>query len=175
MRRDRLAPNGKLNILAADHPARRVTRVGEDALAMADRHDYLARILRVLASGRVDGVMATMDILEDLLTIDGLLRDAGGEPLCWTASWLIASLNRGGLAGSAWELDDPVTGPSPASCQEWKLDGVKLLLRVDDSEPASLQTLTGLRARHFGGIGARAADLSGAAAGHPDRRRGIRS
>ena len=80
LRRDRLAPNGKLNILAADHPARRVTRVGEDALAMCDRHDYLARILRVLASGRVDGVMATMDILEDLLTIDGLLRDAGGEP-----------------------------------------------------------------------------------------------
>ena len=141
VRRDRLAPSGKLNILAADHPARRVTRVGEDALAMCDRHDYLARILRVLASGRVDGVMATMDILEDLLTIDGLLRDGGGEPFL-DGKLAIPSLNRGGLAGSAWELDDPVTGPSPASCQEWKFDGVKLLLRVDDSEPASLRTLT---------------------------------
>jgi hypothetical protein len=66
-RRNRLAPTGKLNILAADHPARRVTKVGEDALAMANRRDYLARIVRVLSSDSVDGVMATMDILEDLL------------------------------------------------------------------------------------------------------------
>src|SRR5712692_6682622 len=46
--RDCLAPGGKLNILAADHPARKVTKVGDDALAMSDRRDYLARILRVL-------------------------------------------------------------------------------------------------------------------------------
>src|SRR5215831_1637801 len=68
-RRERLAPDGKLNILAADHPARRVTKVGDDALAMANRRDYLARIVRVLTSDRVDGLMATMDILEDLLAI----------------------------------------------------------------------------------------------------------
>ena len=140
IRRDRLAPGGKLNILAADHPARRVTRVGDNPLAMCDRHEYLARILRVLAGSRVDGVMATMDILDDLLIVDGLLREAGGEPLL-DGKLAIASLNRGGLAGSAWELNDPVTGPSPAACQELKLDGVKVLLRVDDSEPASLQTL----------------------------------
>jgi hypothetical protein len=140
IRRDRLAPGGKLNILAADHPARRVTRVGSDALAMCDRHEYLARILRVLAGSRVDGVMATMDILEDLLIVDGLLREAGGAPLL-DGKLAIASLNRGGLAGTVWELDDPVTGPSPAVCQEQKLDGVKLLLRVDDKDPASLPTL----------------------------------
>jgi Cgl0159-like len=141
VRREQLAPTGKLNLLAADHPARRVTRVGDDALAMCDRHGYLARILRVLAGSRVDGVMATMDILEDLLIIDGLLREAGGEPLL-DGKLAIASLNRGGLAGSAWELDDPVTGPSSAVCQEAKLDGVKLLLRVDENEPASLRTLS---------------------------------
>jgi len=140
VRRDRLAPRGKLNILAADHPARHVTRVGDNPLAMCDRHEYLARILRVLAAGRVDGVMATMDILEDLLIVDGLLREAGGTPVL-DGKLAIASLNRGGLAGSAWELDDPVTGPSPAICQERKLDGVKLLLRVDDSDPASLRTI----------------------------------
>ena len=77
-RRERLAPAGKLNILAADHPARNVTKVGAEPLAMADRRDYLARILRVLSSERVDGIMATMDILEDLLAIDGFLR-AGGR------------------------------------------------------------------------------------------------
>src|SRR5205807_4911270 len=80
-RRERLAPDGKLNILAADHPARRVTKVGENVLAMADRRDYLARILRVLISENVDGLMATMDILEDLLAIDGFVREAAGAAL----------------------------------------------------------------------------------------------
>ena len=107
---------------------------------MADRRDYLARILRVLSSPRVDGIMATMDILEDLLTIDGLLR-AAGAPTLLDGRLLIGSVNRGGLAGSTWELDDPPTGVTPSACREWKLDGAKLLLRVDPSEPASLKTL----------------------------------
>ncbi len=140
VRRERLAPEGKLNILAADHPARGVTRVGDDPLAMADRGDFLARILRVLAGERVDGVMATMDVLEDLLAVDGFLRERSAPPLL-DGRVLVASLNRGGLAGSCWELDDPITGPSPAACQAWRLDGVKLLLRVALDEPASLKTL----------------------------------
>jgi DhnA family fructose-bisphosphate aldolase class Ia len=139
-RRERLVPDGKLNILAADHPARRVTKVGDDALAMADRRDYLARILRVLMSDQVDGLMATMDILEDLLAIDGFLRDADG-PVLLDEKVLIASLNRGGLAGAAWEMDDPITGPSPAACAAWRLDGTKILWRVADGEAGSLQTM----------------------------------
>jgi hypothetical protein len=139
-RRERLAPGGKLNILAADHPARRVTKVGENAIAMADRRDYLARILRVLISDSIDGIMATMDILEDLLTIDGFVREAGG-PALLDGKVLIASLNRGGLAGSSWELDDPITGPSPATCKAWRLDGAKLLLRIADDEPGCLKTM----------------------------------
>ena len=138
--RDRLAPGGRLNILAADHPARRVTKVGEDSLAMSDRRDYLARILRVLMSDKVDGLMATMDILEDLFAIDGFVREASG-PALLDGKVLIASLNRGGLAGSCWELDDPITGPSPATCQTWRLDGAKLLLRIADDVPASLKTM----------------------------------
>jgi hypothetical protein len=141
IRRPTLAPTGKLNLVAADHPARYITKVGGDPLAMADRRDYLARILRVLSSPLVDGVMATMDILEDLLAIDGFLRQAGAGPLL-DHKLLIASLNRGGLAGSAWELDDPITGANPACCESWGLDGAKFLLRVDLTEPASLKTLT---------------------------------
>lgn len=139
-RRERIAPSGRLNILAADHPARNVTSVGKDALAMSDRRDYLARILRVLSSPRVDGIMATMDILEDLLSIDGFLR-AAGAPTLLDNRLLIASLNRGGLAGSSWELDDPMTGATPAACAAWRLDGAKTLLRVDEGEPASLKTM----------------------------------
>ncbi len=140
IRRSSLAPTGKLNLLAADHPARNVTTVADNVLAMADRCDYLARILRVLSSARVDGVMATMDILEDLLSVDGFLRAAGAATLL-DDKLLIASLNRGGLAGSSWELDDPMTGATPAICQAWGLDGAKILLRVDAQEPASLRTL----------------------------------
>jgi len=139
-RRERLVPAGKLNILAADHPARRVTKVGDNAIAMADRRDYLARILRVLSAESIDGLMATMDILEDLFTLDGLLREAGAPGLL-DGKVLIGSLNRGGLAGSAWELDDPITGPTPATCAAWRLDGAKILLRVADSEPGSLKTI----------------------------------
>jgi DhnA family fructose-bisphosphate aldolase class Ia len=139
-RRERLAPTGKLNILAADHPARRVTKVGANAIAMADRRDYLARIVRVLAAGGIDGLMATIDLIEDLLIIDAHIRDAGGTSLL-DGKLLIASLNRGGLAGTAWELDDPITGPAPATCAAWRLDGAKLLLRIADGEPASLKTM----------------------------------
>jgi DhnA family fructose-bisphosphate aldolase class Ia len=140
IQRKQLAPTGRLNILAADHPARNVTKVGDFALAMADRRDYLARILRVLSSPRVDGVMATMDILEDLLSIDGFVRVAGAATLL-DNKLLIASLNRGGLAGAGWEMDDPVTGATPAVCRVWRLDGAKFLLRVDEKEPASLKTI----------------------------------
>ncbi len=139
-RRETLAPTGKLNILAADHPARGVTKVGANPLAMADRRGYLARIVRVLMSDAVDGIMATMDILEDLFILDGLLTEDGAPPLL-NGKLMIASLNRGGLAGSVWELDDPVTGPSPRTCVDWRLDGAKLLLRVCEDDPASIKTI----------------------------------
>ena len=139
-RRSNLTLDGKLNILAADHPARRVTKVGDDPLRMADRQGYLARIVRVLQSDVVDGVMATMDVLEDLLILHHLIREGGGPGLL-DDRLLIASLNRGGLAGTSWEMDDPITGASPATCAALKLDGDKLLMRLCDEETSSLETM----------------------------------
>jgi DhnA family fructose-bisphosphate aldolase class Ia len=139
-RRERLAPTGRLNILASDHPARRVVRVGDDPFRMANRQEYLARTLRVLQSDVVDGVLATMDIIEDLLVIHDLLKRAGGAAFL-DDKLLIASLNRAGLLGSSWEIDDPMSGPTPAACVEWGLDGTKVLLRLCDAEPDSLKTL----------------------------------
>lgn len=139
-RRETLSSDGRLNILAADHPARRVTKVGDDGLRMADRHGYLARIVRVLQCDTVDGVMASMDILEDLLVLHALFAEAGG-PALLDNRLLIASLNRGGLAGTGWEMDDPITGPSPSKCASMGLDGAKLLLRICDEEMGSLKTL----------------------------------
>jgi DhnA family fructose-bisphosphate aldolase class Ia len=139
-RRERLTIDGRLSILAADHPARRVTGVGANPLAMADRRDYLARVARVLLSDKVDGVMATMDIIEDLLLLHEHLCAKKGRGLL-DNKLLIASLNRGGLAGASWEMDDPLTGATPATCAEWNLDGAKFLLRVCDGDPASLTTM----------------------------------
>jgi DhnA family fructose-bisphosphate aldolase class Ia len=138
--RKKLTLDGRLNIIAADHPARYVSNVAANVLGMADRREYLARVLRVLVIDGVDGVMASMDVLEDLLLVDALRREAD-LPLLLDNKLLIASLNRGGLAGSAWELDDPTTGPSPATCAQWKLDGAKMLMRVDLNEPTSLRTM----------------------------------
>lgn len=139
-RRSSLTTNGKLNILAADHPARRVTRVGDDPLRMVDRHEYMARIVRVMMSDAVDGVLAAMDIIEDLLLLHDMLKRAGG-PAFLDEKLLIASFNRGGLLGSSWEIDDPMSGASAATCDQWKLDGAKILLRLCDAEPDSLKTL----------------------------------
>lgn len=139
-RRTSLTLDGRLNIIAADHPARYVSNVGSNILGMADRRDYLARILRVLVSEGVDGVMASMDILEDLLLVDGLRAERDLPPLL-DHKLLIASFNRGGLAGAAWELDDPMTGPDATVCRQFHLDGAKTLLRVDLNEAASLKTI----------------------------------
>ena len=139
-RRPKMAPLGKLNLVAADHPARGVVSIGADAIGMADRRDFLARVLRVLSSDVVDGVMATMEVLEDLLVIHDLILERGGPPIL-DQKLLIASLNRGGLAGSTWELDDPMTGASPQTCVDWKLDGAKVLLRLCLGDAGSLKTL----------------------------------
>jgi hypothetical protein len=71
-------------------------------------------------SDAVDGVLAAMDMLEDLLTLHDLMKQAGG-PAFLDDKVLLASFNRGGLLGSSWEIDDPMTGATPATCAEWRL------------------------------------------------------
>ncbi len=139
-RRPSLTTAGRLNILAADHPARRVTAAPGDALGMADRADLLSRIVRVLSSNLVDGVMATMDVLEELFLLHHILQESGQSGFL-DGKVMLASINRGGLAGASWEMDDPMTGATPQVCADWGLDGAKLLLRLCDREPDSLKTM----------------------------------
>ena len=138
--RAKLAPSGKLNLIAADHPARRANRVGDDAMGMADRRDLLARITRILIADAADGLLGSMDLIEELLILDDLNREAGGASFL-DNKLLIASLNRGGLAGVKWEMDDAWTGPEASTCATWNLDGAKALMRVLDDESASLRTI----------------------------------
>src|SRR5450432_3236693 len=58
-RRKRLTSDGRLVLAALDHPARGVNEIRGDALAMGDRHQYLARARRVLDDPLLDGIVAT--------------------------------------------------------------------------------------------------------------------
>lgn len=129
-KRDTLAPDGRLVIVAADHPARRVTNVGDNPTAMGDRMDYLARIIRTLIAEGVDGLMATPDILEEVLLIDYLLKEQGASGVL-DNKLMIGSMNRSGLAGVDYEMDDRMTAMTAAHLVEMGCDGGKMLLRID--------------------------------------------
>ncbi|OIJ67777.1 Cgl0159 family (beta/alpha)8-fold protein [Streptomyces mangrovisoli] len=130
VRRPLVGPSGRLLIVAADHPARGALGVGDRTLAMAHRADLLERLCVALSRPGVDGVLATADVLEDLLLL-GVLDDRV----------VMGSMNRGGLAGAAFELDDRFTGHRPEDLARLRFDAGKLLLRVDYADPGSLTTL----------------------------------
>ncbi|WP_131762604.1 Cgl0159 family (beta/alpha)8-fold protein, partial [Actinomadura fibrosa] len=121
---------GRLLIIAADHPARGALRAGGDPLAMGDRADLLERICVALARPGVDGVLGTPDVIEDLLLLGAL-----------DGKIVLGSMNRGGLAGAAFEIDDRFTAYTPSAIAAAGLDGGKMLLRVDLDDPATARTL----------------------------------
>lgn len=135
-RRPSLTRDGKLVVLAADHPGRMVTGALGDPLGLANRHEYLARILRVLRCREVDGLMATPDVIEEIVILDLLL----GESLL-EERLLIGCMNRGGLAGTAFEMADAFTAYDAQGLAEMNLDGAKLMFRLDATDPASGQTI----------------------------------
>ncbi|GCB44099.1 deoxyribose-phosphate aldolase [Streptomyces sp. NL15-2K] len=130
VRRPLIGDSGRLMIVAADHPARGALGVGGRRLAMADRADLLERLCVALSRPGVDGVLATADILEDLLLL-GALDD----------KVVMGSMNRGGLAGAAFEMDDRFTGHRAEDLVRLRFDAGKLLLRIDYDDPGSLATL----------------------------------
>jgi DhnA family fructose-bisphosphate aldolase class Ia len=139
-RRNRLTENGRLVILAADHPARMVVHTKQDPLGMADRRDYLARIVRALTAAGVDGVMGTPDILEELFILNRLVRERGGRPFL-DFKLLVGSMNRGGLAGTAFELEDRFTAYTVERLVASRLDGGKMMFRLDPRVPDAGRTI----------------------------------
>ncbi len=117
-------------IIAADHPARRVTNVGSNTLAMGDRQQYLGRIIRVLMLDEIDGVMTTPDIMDDLFILNYLFKQNEGKSFL-DNKILIGCTNRGGLSGSTYEMDDSVTAYSIDDIRNLGLDGAKMMFRLD--------------------------------------------
>lgn len=125
-----LGSTGRLMLVAADHPARGTLRAGDDAMAMADRWDLLRRLQVALERPGVDGVLGTADILEDLLLLGAL-----------EGKVVIGSMNRGGLAGTVFEIDDRFTGYHPKAIRDRGFQGGKMLLRIDAQDPSTAGTL----------------------------------
>ncbi|MFJ4782263.1 deoxyribose-phosphate aldolase [Streptomyces sp. NPDC088794] len=130
VRRPLLGDSGRLMIVAADHPARGALGVGDRRLAMANRADLLERLCIALSRPGVDGVLATADILDDLLLL-GVLEN----------KVVMGSMNRGGLAGAVFEMDDRFTGHRAEDIERLRFDAGKLLVRIDYDDPGSLTTL----------------------------------
>ncbi|MEK6345053.1 MAG: deoxyribose-phosphate aldolase [Curtobacterium sp.] len=129
-KRDLLADDGKLFIVAADHPARGALAVRDDESAMADRYDLLERLVVALGRPGVDGVLGTPDILEDLALLGAL-----------DGKVVVGSMNRGGLRGATFEMDDRYTAYSARSIKDAGLDFAKLLVRVNLADPGTAPTL----------------------------------
>ena len=118
---------GRLMLVAADHPAR-------GALRRRRRRAGHGRPLPSCCAGcasrwrgpGVDGVLGTADILEDLLLLGAL-----------DGKVVIGSMNRGGLAGTVFEIDDRFTGYDAAAIAGMGFHGGKMLLRIDPDDPAT--------------------------------------
>jgi DhnA family fructose-bisphosphate aldolase class Ia len=129
-KRDLLGPDGRLMIVACDHPARGALGAAGKPTAMASRTELLARLVTALSRPGVDGLLATADIAEDLLLL-GALED----------KLVFSSLNRGGLQGSSFEIDDRNTSYDVQGTIEAGFEGMKMLTRIDLDDPATVATL----------------------------------
>jgi hypothetical protein len=125
-----ISARGDIFLVAADHPARGSLDTGGNATAMADRRSLLERLVTALRNPAVDGVLGSPDVIEELLLL-GALDD----------KVVIGSMNRGGLDGASWTMDDRFTGYDADTIAANGLEGGKMLLRIDDDDAATARTL----------------------------------
>lgn len=139
-KRTALTRDGKLVLLALDHAARGVTQIRQDRLAMGDRYELLARARRILADPELDGVVASGDVLEDLFFLNYLERKQSGRSFL-DGRLLVGSMNRGGIAGTVFEMDDTFTALTAERLAELRCDGGKMMYRMDPQDHASARTM----------------------------------
>lgn len=129
-RRPLFGDDGRLMIVACDHSARGALAASGNPTAMASRTELLGRLVTALSRPGVDGLLATADIAEDLVLL-GALED----------KLVFSSINRGGLAGSVFEMDDRQTGYDVRGTLESGFEGAKMLTRIDLEDPTTVATL----------------------------------
>ncbi|MGQ9585602.1 MAG: Cgl0159 family (beta/alpha)8-fold protein [Anaerolineae bacterium] len=140
-RRPRLTHDGRLIIIATDHPARGVTASGGNPILMGNRQEFLGRVLRVVTSTEFDGVMGPPDILDDLFIVDYLVQEGGG-PSFLDGKVMVGCMQRGGMADVAGEIDDRFTNYTAEEMAAMRLDGGKMMFRIVRDDPATLNTIS---------------------------------
>ena len=79
-------------------------------------------------------------------------------------------MNRGGIIGADWELDDRMTAYDADHVESCGLDGGKVLLRIDDTDPGVARTIESVAAV-VTQLADRRTDVHGRAAALPQGRR----
>ena len=115
-RRPLVGDDGRMLLVAAAHPARGALGV-RGAVTALERPG-------------VDGVLGTPDILDDLLLLGAL-----------EGKVVIGSMNRGGLQGASFELDDRFTAYTADEIAARGLDGGKMLTRICLGDVGTAATL----------------------------------
>lgn len=114
--------DGRALIIAADHRQRGIQGGLENFKSLTER--------MYVALGHADAIVTTK---EPMATLISSHPESGRKGL-------LLSLNRAGLGGSVFEVDDrPVNSPAMAS--RWGLDGTKFLLRIDPANPHTASQL----------------------------------
>jgi class I fructose-bisphosphate aldolase len=116
------AKDGKAMVLAIDHRQRGI----QEGI---DNFNGLISLIERL-SPYLDAIMTTKEPLAQLI-VNGKLKDKG----------LVLSLNRTGLAGTAFEMDDRLVCTVETALR-WGLDGVKLLINFNREDRFTNEQLT---------------------------------
>lgn len=116
------AKDGKTIVLAIDHRQRGI----QEGI---DNFKGLVSLIERLAP-YIDAIMTTKEPLAQII-VNGNLRDKG----------LVLSLNRTGLAGTAFEMDDRLVC-TVETVLRWGLDGAKLLIKFNKDSVLTNEQLT---------------------------------
>ena len=129
-KRRKMITDSQLFIVAADHTARGMLGVGDDQFAMADRRKLLDALMVALENPQVDGVLGSADVIDELALLGALENKL-----------VFGTMNRGGIMGAKWELDDRMTAYTPQEIASRGLDGGKVLLRLADDDAGTAPTI----------------------------------
>lgn len=116
------ARDGKAMVLAIDHRQRGIQE------GIDNFNNLVSLIERI--SPYIDAIMTTKEPLAQLI-INGNLRNKG----------LVLSLNRTGLAGTSFEMDDRLVCTVETALR-WGLDGVKLLIKFNKKDSYTNEQLS---------------------------------
>lgn len=139
-KREKVKINEKLIFVAADHNARMITGYKENPVRLANKHEYLSRLIRILLSKNINGIEASPEIIEDVIILNKIFKEEKDIDFLQN-KMIIGTINRGGLKNTVWEMDDMPLCYTVEKLVELGLDGIKFMYRIDPKDHLSGKTL----------------------------------